>query len=151
MMRIQNSVLAKSPDLVSLQSHFFSREVTDFWQWHPTPVLLPGKSQGWGSLVGCRLWGHTESDTTEAISSSSRTSLEKESNWRNLHLNPSKSILVTLWGTQHPIHLRFLLCPLSFISLLLHSTSPPGIPPGAPDSVAKIRWGVEWGWGWKES
>ena len=35
-------------------------------QWHPTPVLLPGKSQGRGSLVGCRLWGHTESDTTEA-------------------------------------------------------------------------------------
>ena len=33
-----------------------------------TPVLLPGKSQGWGSLVGCRLWGHTESDTTEATS-----------------------------------------------------------------------------------
>ena len=35
-------------------------------QWHPTPVLLPGGSQGLGSLVGCRLWGHTESDTTEA-------------------------------------------------------------------------------------
>ena len=36
-------------------------------RWHPTPVFLPGKSQGqgWGSLVGCRLWGHTESDTTE--------------------------------------------------------------------------------------
>ena len=32
----------------------------------PTPVLSPGKSQGWGSRVGCRLWGHTESDTTEA-------------------------------------------------------------------------------------
>ena len=31
----------------------------------PTPVLLPGESQGRGSLVGCRLWGHTESDTTE--------------------------------------------------------------------------------------
>ena len=28
-------------------------------------VLLPGESQGRGSLVGCRLWGHTESDTTE--------------------------------------------------------------------------------------
>ena len=28
-------------------------------------VFLPGESQGWGSLVGCRLWGHTESDTTE--------------------------------------------------------------------------------------
>ena len=30
-------------------------------------VLLPGESQGWGSLVGCHLWGHTESDTTEVI------------------------------------------------------------------------------------
>ena len=34
--------------------------------WQPTPVFLPGESQGWGSLVGCRLWGRTESDTTEA-------------------------------------------------------------------------------------
>ena len=35
-------------------------------KWHPTPVFLPGESQGRGSLVGCRLWGHTESDTTKA-------------------------------------------------------------------------------------
>ena len=35
-------------------------------QWHPTLVLLPGKSHGWRSLVGCRLWVLTESDTTEA-------------------------------------------------------------------------------------
>ena len=34
-------------------------------KWQPTPVFLPGESQGWGSLVGCRLWGRTESDTTE--------------------------------------------------------------------------------------
>ena len=33
---------------------------------HSTPVFLPGESQGRGSLVGCRLWGRTESDTTEA-------------------------------------------------------------------------------------
>ena len=32
----------------------------------PTPVFLPGESQGQGSLVGCRLWGRTESDMTEA-------------------------------------------------------------------------------------
>ena len=32
----------------------------------PTPVFLPGESQRLGSLVGCRLWGRTESDTTEA-------------------------------------------------------------------------------------
>ena len=30
-----------------------------------TPVFLPGESQGQRSLVGCHLWGHTESDTTE--------------------------------------------------------------------------------------
>ena len=35
-------------------------------QWHPTPVLLPGKSHGWRSLVGCSPWGHTELDMTEA-------------------------------------------------------------------------------------
>ena len=34
-------------------------------KWQPTPVFLPGESQGWGSLVGCRLWGRTELDTTE--------------------------------------------------------------------------------------
>ena len=32
-------------------------------QWQPTPVLLPGKSQGQRSLVGCSPWGHYESDT----------------------------------------------------------------------------------------
>ena len=30
-----------------------------------TPVLLPGESQGWGILVVCHLWGHTESDMTD--------------------------------------------------------------------------------------
>ena len=34
-------------------------------QWQPTPVFLPGESQGRGRLVDCRLWGHTELDTTE--------------------------------------------------------------------------------------
>ena len=40
-------------------------------KWQPTPVLLPGGSQGWGSLVDCCLLGCTESDMTEALSSSS--------------------------------------------------------------------------------
>ena len=35
-------------------------------KWQPIPVFLPGESQGRGSLVGCCLWGRTESDTTEA-------------------------------------------------------------------------------------
>ena len=34
-------------------------------KWQPTPVFLPGKSQGRGSLVGCHLWGCTESGMTE--------------------------------------------------------------------------------------
>ena len=36
-------------------------------KWQPTPVFLPGESQGWGSLEGCRLWDYTESDTTEVM------------------------------------------------------------------------------------
>ena len=36
-------------------------------QWHPTPVLLPGKSHGWKSLVGCSPWGREESDMTERL------------------------------------------------------------------------------------
>ena len=36
-------------------------------QWQPTPVLLPGKSHGWRSLVGCSPWGCEESDTTERL------------------------------------------------------------------------------------
>ena len=40
-------------------------------QWHPTPVLLPGESQGQRSLVGGHLWGSIELDTTERLSSSS--------------------------------------------------------------------------------
>ena len=36
-------------------------------QWHPTPVLLPGKPHGQRSLVGCSPWGREESDTTERL------------------------------------------------------------------------------------
>ena len=34
-------------------------------KWQPTPVLLPGKSHGWRSLVGYNLWGRKELDTNE--------------------------------------------------------------------------------------
>ena len=36
-------------------------------QWQPTPVFLTGESQGWGSSMGCHLWGRTESDMTEGF------------------------------------------------------------------------------------
>ena len=51
--------LASHFDLPSSQSIFRRR------QWHPTPVLLPGKSHGQRSLVGCSPWGCEQSDTTE--------------------------------------------------------------------------------------
>ena len=48
-------------------SCFFYDLVNVGWrrQWHPTPVLLPGKSHGWRSLVGCSPWGREELDKTE--------------------------------------------------------------------------------------
>ena len=46
---------------------FFWLSSIPLWRrkWQPTPVFLPGESQGWRSLVGCHPWGHIESDTTE--------------------------------------------------------------------------------------
>ena len=46
---------------ISLRTYCRSR------RWHPTPVLLPGKSHGRRTLVGCRPWGWKESDTTERL------------------------------------------------------------------------------------
>ena len=44
-----------------------SRNKTRRKQWHPTPVLLPGRSHGRRSLVGCSPWGRWESDMTERL------------------------------------------------------------------------------------
>ena len=55
--------------LWKLQPPFHMRHSRICWrrQWHPTPVLLPGKSHGWRNLVGCSPWGRYESDTIEQI------------------------------------------------------------------------------------
>ena len=45
-------------------------------KWQPTPVFLPGESQGRGILVGCHLRGHTESDTTEVTQQQQTTLIE---------------------------------------------------------------------------
>ena len=54
-------------------------------QWHPTPVLLPGKSHGWRSLVGFSPWGCKESDTTEQLHSYFSHSCIGEGNGNPLH------------------------------------------------------------------
>ena len=46
-------------------------------KWQPTPVFLPGDSQGRQSLVGCSLWGHTESDTTEVTQQQQQRSFQE--------------------------------------------------------------------------
>ena len=56
-------------------------------KWQPTPVFLPGESQGLGSLVGCRLWGRTESDTTEA------TQQQQQQQQASLSFTISQSLL----------------------------------------------------------
>ena len=55
-----------------------------FWrrQWHPAPVLLPGKSHGWRSLVGCSPWGHEELDTYWATSLSLFTFMHWRRKWQ---------------------------------------------------------------------
>ena len=59
-MTLQTLCLIKSRDIWPLA--FSWRR-----QWHPTPVLLPGKSHGWRSLIGCSPWGRYELDTTERL------------------------------------------------------------------------------------
>ena len=49
------------------QSFKYCRSLFQRRQWHPTPALLPGKSHGLRSLVGCSPWGREESDTTERL------------------------------------------------------------------------------------
>ena len=58
-----------SVEVLSTSHMFFEFFILATWrrQWHPTPVLLPGKSHGWRSLVGCSPWGRDESDTTEQL------------------------------------------------------------------------------------
>ena len=58
----QNSMLTDSP-----RDRILAFLCCYLRPWHPTPVLLPGKSHGWRSLVGCSPWGCKELDTTEQL------------------------------------------------------------------------------------
>ena len=60
-------------------------------QWQPTLVLLPGRSHGQGSLVGCRLWGRTQLDTTEAAQQQ-----QHHEEWIEM-----KNVLKVYWVRSH--------------------------------------------------
>ena len=59
-------------------------------KWQPTPVFLPGESQGRVNVVGCRLWGRTELDRTEVTQKQSTSSKGKEKKRKNLKGNVKK-------------------------------------------------------------
>ena len=63
-------------------------------KWQPTPVFLPGESQGQRSLVGCHLWGHTESDTTEVTQQQQQ---QDSYNSVNYLFNSNKSCEKVFW------------------------------------------------------
>ena len=66
-------------------------------QWHPTPGLLPGKSHGQRSLVGCSPWGHWGSDTTERLHFHFSLSCTGEGNGNPLHCSSWR-----IPGTEEP-------------------------------------------------
>ena len=68
-------------------------------KWQPTPVFLPGESQGRGSLVGCRLWGRTELDTTETTWQTAYIFLICI--YESLWVQKTK---LFRWGTYYPIN-----------------------------------------------
>ena len=84
-------------------------------QWHPTPVLLPGKSHGWRSLVGYSPWGRWGSDTTWATSLSLFTFMHWRRKWQPTPVflpgeSQGRGSLVGchLWGTQSQTWLKWL-------------------------------------------
>ena len=76
--------------------------------WQPTPVFLPGESQGRGSLVGCRLGGRTESDTTEAAQQQ-----QQQNSWKSDHtllcLRCHSFIRGTVYFMNHWVRKKMLL------------------------------------------
>ena len=83
-----------------LISYLFYMQQCIHWRrkWQPTPVFLPGESQGRGSLVGCCLWDRTESDTTEVTQ-------------QCIHVNPNLPV--------HPTSPSLLWCPTFVLCVCL--------------------------------
>ena len=73
-------------------------------KWQPTPAFLPGEFCGRRSLVGCRLWGCTESDTTEATQQHQHH-LQKKINLSIQYSNPSYAYLCDTYFGNKRLHI----------------------------------------------
>ena len=112
--RVRHSLATKQQQIYSPLSRKIksinSQYTSILRKWQPTPVFLPGESQGRGSLVGCRLWGHTESDTTEPTQQQqqhSNRSIKEVSKWPAQHISGywlSKSTLHPLAAQEVDLH-----------------------------------------------
>ena len=94
-------------------------------KWQPTPVFLPGESQGRGSLVRCRLWGRTELDTTEVTQQQQQHGLLSVISFENFTLFSLNTTFASFPLSVCDIFLLYLLfttvCVSSF-NLSLHSS-----------------------------
>ena len=101
-------------------------------KWQPTPVFLPGESQGLGSLVGCRLWGRTESDTTEAT--------QQQQQQASLSFTISQSLLKLMSVESVIPSNHLILChPLLFLPSIF-----PSIRVFLNELALCIRWSKYW-------
>ena len=110
-----------SPELVGFSNWLRRR------QWHPTPVLLPGKSHGWRSLVGYSLWVCKESDMTEPLT----LSLPFVTNFTSQIF--FKSIALSPLPTARAV-ISFLGYFSSLWTHLLHPEVPPRLTPSPRES-----------------
>ena len=122
-------------------------------KWQPTPVFLPGESQERGSFVGCRLWGRTESDTTEATWQQQQQLLFQRRQWHpTLVFLPGKShgrrslVGRSPWGRKEsdmterlPFHFHALEKEMATHSSVLAWRIPGTGEPGAVSGVAQSR------------
>ena len=98
-------------------------------QWHPTPVLLPGKSHGWRSMVGYTPWRCKESDTTERLPFLCSNNRDSPSLSLSLRLNLRSSTDDQVWPRSPAVHTPAL---QPFCLCLLLPGSPPlplAVPP----------------------
>ena len=118
-------------------------------RWQPTPVFLPGVSQGRGSLMGCRLWGRTESDTTEATQQQQQnhTNLQPPPSWpvsgisiaarsftRKKIMSLTAQMMVSIFSNK--IYILVKVCALCFWSCYLEKAM-------APHS-STLAWKIPW-------